>query len=53
MGMDQNVAAGLSYIAVWVTGLIFFLMESGIALCVSMLCNRSFYLLPISYFDLR
>jgi uncharacterized membrane protein len=27
MGMDQNVAAGLSYIAGWVTGLIFFLME--------------------------
>src|SRR5437899_292999 len=25
MGMDQNVAAGLSYIAGWVTGLIFFL----------------------------
>jgi len=27
MDMDQNVAAGLSYIAGWVTGLIFFLME--------------------------
>jgi uncharacterized membrane protein len=27
MGMDQNVAAGLSYIAIFVTGLIFFLME--------------------------
>src|SRR5437660_4889401 len=27
MGMDQNVAAGLSYIFGWVTGLIFFLME--------------------------
>jgi uncharacterized membrane protein len=27
MGMDPNIAAGLSYIAGWVTGLIFFLME--------------------------
>jgi uncharacterized membrane protein len=27
MGMDQNVAAGLSYIFGWITGLIFFLME--------------------------
>ena len=27
MGMDQNVAAGLSYVAGWVTGLIFFLLE--------------------------
>ena len=27
MSMDQNVAAGLSYIFGWVTGLIFFLME--------------------------
>jgi uncharacterized membrane protein len=27
MGMDQNVAAGLSYIFGWLTGLIFFLME--------------------------
>jgi len=27
MGMDQNVAAGLSYIGIFVTGLIFFLME--------------------------
>lgn len=27
MSMDPNIAAGLSYIAGWVTGLIFFLME--------------------------
>ena len=27
MGMDPNVAAGLSYVAGWVTGLIFFLLE--------------------------
>ncbi|HLG65496.1 MAG TPA: DUF4870 domain-containing protein [Ktedonosporobacter sp.] len=27
MGMDQNVAAGLSYVLTWVTGIIFFLME--------------------------
>ena len=27
MGMDQNVEAGLSYVLVWVTGIIFFLME--------------------------
>jgi len=27
MGMDQNVAAGLSYVLGWITGLIFFLME--------------------------
>jgi len=27
MGLDQNVAAGLSYVLGWVTGLIFFLME--------------------------
>jgi uncharacterized membrane protein len=27
MGMDPNIAAGLSYIAGWVTGLIFFLLE--------------------------
>jgi uncharacterized membrane protein len=27
MGMNPNVAAGLSYVAGWVTGLIFFLME--------------------------
>ncbi|HEU5227313.1 MAG TPA: DUF4870 domain-containing protein [Ktedonobacteraceae bacterium] len=27
MGMDQNVAAGLSYVLGWVTGLVFFLME--------------------------
>lgn len=27
MGMDQNVAAGLSYLVGWITGLIFFLME--------------------------
>ena len=27
MGMDPNVAAGLSYLFGWVTGLIFFLME--------------------------
>ncbi|MBA2284585.1 MAG: DUF4870 domain-containing protein [Ktedonobacteraceae bacterium] len=27
MGMDANIAAGLSYIVGWVTGLIFFLTE--------------------------
>ncbi len=27
MGMDANIAAGLSYIVGWITGLIFFLME--------------------------
>ncbi len=27
MGMDPNVASGLSYVAGWVTGLIFFLLE--------------------------
>lgn len=27
MGLEQNVAAGLSYVLFWVTGLIFFLME--------------------------
>ena len=27
MGMSQNAAAGLSYLAGWITGLIFFLME--------------------------
>lgn len=27
MGLEQNVAAGLSYVLGWVTGLIFFLME--------------------------
>jgi uncharacterized membrane protein len=27
MGMDANIAAGLSYIAGWITGLIFFFME--------------------------
>jgi uncharacterized membrane protein len=27
MGMSQNVAAGLSYVLFWITGLIFFLME--------------------------
>lgn len=27
MGMDPNTAAGLSYLAIWVTGLIFFLLE--------------------------
>ncbi len=27
MGMDANVAAGLSYIVGWITGLIFFFME--------------------------
>ena len=27
MGMQQNVAAGLSYVLVWITGLVFFLME--------------------------
>ena len=27
MGIDANIAAGLSYIVGWITGLIFFLME--------------------------
>jgi uncharacterized membrane protein len=27
MGMDANIAAGLSYIVGWITGLIFFIME--------------------------
>ncbi len=27
MGMDANIAAGLSYIAGWITGLVFFFME--------------------------
>ncbi|MBV9229779.1 MAG: DUF4870 domain-containing protein [Chloroflexi bacterium] len=27
MGLDQNVAAGLSYLLGWLTGLIFFLVE--------------------------
>lgn len=27
MGLEQNVAAGLSYVLGWVTGLVFFLME--------------------------
>jgi uncharacterized membrane protein len=28
MGMDANIAAGLSYIVGWITGLIFFIMEN-------------------------